>query len=1053
MLAASQPMFVAWGRGRTLLYNDAYASLMGRKPAGIGQDLLDVWFEIRDDLTPIVEAVYAGRPVHMDDIELLVERSGYPEEAHFAFSYTPVRNEDGEVAGFFCACMETSAQVFAERRRAALLSLDERLRDVTDPAKIAYTSTELLGEKLGACRVGYGEFNTEAGTISVNASWSAPALPTVSGVYSFADYGSYVADLARGEVVAVADVSADQRTARQTAAFTALGIRAHLDVPIVENGRTVAEVFVHSPTPRHWGESDIALARDFAERSRGVIARRAAEAKLQEHETRLRAVQDASIDGFMLLDSVRGANGRIVDFRWVHVNAAAAAIVGRPVDWFPGKLMLEHMPGNIETGLFDAYVRVVETGEPWTSEFGYDRDGVNVYLRLVAAKAGDGFAVNFADLSERKRSEERLRESEARYRTLFDTIDEAFSVIEFIDGPSGPMSDFVHVQVNPAFRRQTGLGDVVGSTGSQIMGADETREWVKLLRHSLESGEAVRFERELMVAGRTMEGACFRVEPPEKRQVAVLFRDISERKRTEDALRESEARFRNVADHAPVMMWVTDADGFCTYLNKGWYEFTGQTPEESEGFGWLGATHPDDKAEAERVFLRSNARHEAFRIEYRLRRRDGRYRWAIDGASPRFDASGSFLGFVGSVVDIDDRGEMEERLRELNETLEARVAERTRELEQAHEQLRQSQKLESMGQLTGGVAHDFNNLLTPIVGALDLLQRKGVGGAREQRLIAGAAQSADRAKTLVQRLLAFARRQPLQSASVDLVPLVRGMAELVRSTTGPHIEVVVDAPDGLPPAHVDSNQLEMAILNLAVNARDAMPDGGTLTIAVRGEDVVTGQDIDLEPGHYLRLSVIDTGEGMDEATVRRAIEPFFSTKGIGKGTGLGLSMVHGLASQLGGALTIQSAPGQGTRIELWLKQGTDSATSINQPAISPHEPKESGTVLLVDDEESVRLMAADMLTDLGFAVIEAACADQALNLVDDGLAPDVLVTDHLMPGMTGTRLAELMASRFPETKILIMSGYAEAEGIAVQFARLNKPFRREELAHSLAALK
>jgi signal transduction histidine kinase len=245
----------------------------------------------------------------------------------------------------------------------------------------------------------------------------------------------------------------------------------------------------------------------------------------------------------------------------------------------------------------------------------------------------------------------------------------------------------------------------------------------------------------------------------------------------------------------------------------------------------------------------------------------------------------------------------------------ARISEQER-LAEAEAQLRQVQKMEAMGQLTGGVAHDFNNLLTPIVGALDMLQRKEVGGDREKRLIAGAVQSAERARTLVQRLLAFARRQPLQATAVDVAGLVRGMAELIASTSGPQIKVAIDVPDSLPHAKADPNQLELALLNLAVNARDAMPEGGTLRISADEEQVGSGHRSGLKSGRYLRLSVADTGVGMDEAVLARAVEPFFSTKGVGKGTGLGLSMVHGLASQLGGATEIESRRGSGTNIEV-----------------------------------------------------------------------------------------------------------------------------------------
>jgi PAS domain S-box-containing protein len=371
----------------------------------------------------------------------------------------------------------------------------------------------------------------------------------------------------------------------------------------------------------------------------------------------------------------------------------------------------------------------------------------------------------------------------------------------------------------------------------------------------------------------------------------------------------------------------------------------------------------------------------------------------------------------------------------------------------AEEALRQSQKMEAMGQLTGGVAHDFNNLLTPIVGALDMLQRKGVGGAREQRLIAGASQSAERARTLVQRLLAFARRQPLQPVAVDLSKLVAGMAELISSTTGPQIKVVVDAAQDLPPAKADPNQLEMAVLNLAVNARDAMPEGGTLRISVEAATVGRQHRSQLKPGRYLVLSVADTGTGMDEATLARAVEPFFSTKGVGKGTGLGLSMVHGLALQLGGAVTIRSTVGVGTNVELWLPQGKSASAATEAAAAEEAELVGRGTVLLVDDEDVVRLSTADMLIELGYEVVEASSAEEALRLLNRGLNPQLVVTDHLMPGMSGTELARTVQSQRQGIKVLVISGYAETTGIAPDLPRLGKPFRNAELAASLSALK
>ena len=434
-------------------------------------------------------------------------------------------------------------------------------------------------------------------------------------------------------------------------------------------------------------------------------------------------------------------------------------------------------------------------------------------------------------------------------------------------------------------------------------------------------------------------------------------------------------------------------------------------------------------------------------VEVRYAWPDRPARWFEIDAYPVPDGVAAFYRNVSA------RKEAEDALRELNITLERKVEDRTRELMSVEEALRQAQKMEAMGQLTGGVAHDFNNLLTPIVATLDMLQRRGVGGEREQRLIAGAAQSADRAKTLVQRLLAFARRQPLQPVAVDVSKLISGMADLITSISGPQIKVVVDMAEGLAAAKADPNQLEMALLNLSVNARDAMPEGGILRISAGAMEVGDDNPAKLQSGRYIRLSIADSGVGMDEATLARAIEPFFSTKGVGKGTGLGLSMVHGLASQLNGAMTIQSRKGAGTNVELWLpvsQTAPDMPGAVDGAATAEAE---AGLVLLVDDEELVRMSTAELLAGLGYAVVEAASAEEAIRLLRDGVRPDLLVTDHLMAGMNGTDLARLVLSELPTVRVLIVSGYAESEGIAPDLPRLTKPFREDELASVLTSVQ
>ena len=400
---------------------------------------------------------------------------------------------------------------------------------------------------------------------------------------------------------------------------------------------------------------------------------------------------------------------------------------------------------------------------------------------------------------------------------------------------------------------------------------------------------------------------------------------------------------------------------------------------------------------------------------------------------PLRDAAGAQIGAFQFATDVTAR------LRD-----QARLA-------QAQAALLQTQKLEAMGQLTGGVAHDFNNLLTPIIGSLDILHRRSFGGARELRLIDAAFQSAQRAKVLVQRLLAFARRQPLQSTAVDVGTLIKGLADLINSTVGPQIGVNVEVADDLPFAKADPNQLEMAVLNLAVNARDAMVGPGVIDISIAAEVLEDGDVADLKSGRYVRLRVADTGHGMDEATLARAIEPFFSTKGVGQGTGLGLSMAHGLAIQLGGALTIASQLGKGTEVSIWLPE-CDEQPADSDGTRGPQRSHGAGTALLVDDEACIRVSTAEMLNGMGFAVREAQSAESALAAIDGGLAPELLITDHLMPGMTGVQLARLVRKRWPNIKTLIVSGFADVDGIDPSFPRLTKPFMQSELETALAKL-
>ncbi|HEX4183588.1 MAG TPA: response regulator [Caulobacteraceae bacterium] len=393
-------------------------------------------------------------------------------------------------------------------------------------------------------------------------------------------------------------------------------------------------------------------------------------------------------------------------------------------------------------------------------------------------------------------------------------------------------------------------------------------------------------------------------------------------------------------------------------------------------------------------------------------------------------------------------------LEALNRELEARIEQRTREREDALAQLFEAQKIDTIGQLTGGVAHDFNNLLMAMLGSLEMLKKRIADDPRAHRLLDNAIKGAERGAALTQRLLAFARRQELRPEAISVAELVASMNDLLNRSLGPTITIVHDTPDRLAPVMADGNQLELALLNLALNARDAMPEGGVLTISAEDEVVSTDTVIDLKPGHYIRLSVSDTGCGMDAETLARAAEPFFTTKGTGKGTGLGLSMVHGLAAQLGGALRIRSSPGDGSRVDLFLPRSDQRAVPVRQGALAASfGPTTRATILLVDDDALVATGTAAMLEDLGHEVVEASTGAEALDLLESHPGIDMVITDQAMPGMTGVELAKLIQIRFPNLPIVLASGYAElpqaAAGVS-PLPRLSKPFFQHDLAAVIA---
>ena len=644
--------------------------------------------------------------------------------------------------------------------------------------------------------------------------------------------------------------------------------------------------------------------------------------------------------------------------------------------------------------------------------------------------------------------------------------------------------------------------------------------------------------------------------------------DITDRKVADDTIRESESRFRMLAQAIPNQVWTASPDGKLDWLNQKVYDYSGLSEEQLLGDGWALLVHSEDIARVGAEWQRSLELGQRYETEFRIRRHDGVYRWHIVRALPTATNAGT--RWLGTNTDIEDQKSLQEALSELNVSLERRVEERTRDrdrmwrlstdlilvaqhdgkilavnpawrnvlgweeheltrmsfmqlvhgddrpgtlveagrlsaglvtqrfenryrhrdgsyrviswiavpdgdlihavgrdisaereaaqaLREAEERLRQSQKMEALGQLTGGIAHDFNNLLQGISGSIEVVKKRIAAGRADDvgRFMDSATNSAHRAAALIHRLLAFARRQSLDSKLVDVNALVTSMEELLRRTLGENIALDVQVGSGTWPARSDENQLESAILNLAINARDAMPKGGTLTITTRNEtldDAYTRLHEGLEPGDYSVTSVRDTGTGMPPDVLAKVFEPFFTTKPIGQGTGLGLSMIYGFAKQSGGHVRIDSRVGQGTTVNLYLPRH-----GLNQQALADNSEDdalvkgEGETVLVVEDDSAVRLIVLDELNELGYRTLEAVDGQTAIPILQSPRKIDLLITDVGLPGMNGRQIAEIARQHHPRLPVLFMTGYAEnaasrSEFLAPGMEMISKPFAMEALA-------
>ncbi|WP_176556386.1 hybrid sensor histidine kinase/response regulator [Rubellimicrobium rubrum] len=590
---------------------------------------------------------------------------------------------------------------------------------------------------------------------------------------------------------------------------------------------------------------------------------------------------------------------------------------------------------------------------------------------------------------------------------------------------------FALTDVNEAFLHMTGFTrqEALGKTWQELTPPEFHEATWKAVNEVTSLGETTPYEKQYVRKDGSRWWGLFAARKGGDEVVEFVL-DITARKEAEAALRLSEARFRAAVEAMQGRLWTNDATGRMVGEQPGWAALTGQSFDEYQGYGWTSAVHPDDVEPTVEAWRVAVAAQRPFGIEHRVRRQDGAWRLFALRALPARDDTGEVREWVGVHTDISNRRAREAELRELNETLEMRVAQAVAERAHAEEALRQSQKMEAVGQLTGGLAHDFNNLLTGITGSLDLMGtrlRQGRTGELE-RYIGAAMTSAQRAAALTHRLLAFSRRQPLDPKPVEANRLLADMEDMVKRTHGPGIALEMKLAGNLWRTLCDPVQLESAILNLCINARDAMVEGGKLTIETANihlEEACVAPH-DMTPGSYVTISVVDNGAGMSPEVLARAFDPFFTTKPIGQGTGLGLSMVYGFAKQSEGHVRVISNEGQGTTVKLYLPRHRGEASDEDEGTGLASVPRaEAGeTVLVVEDEPVVRALIIEVLNDLGYQALEAADGPSGLRLAQSGQRIDLLVTDVGLPGLNGRQLADQARLTRPNLKVLFITGYA-----------------------------
>lgn len=1052
---------VHWGPELRILYNDAYApALAERHPWALGQPFSDVWAEIWNVLGPqIGTVVTTGQGFSTGRQLLKMNRRDRIEDTWWVYSFAPLRDDAGAVAGIFVTALDlTEAHVAQE----ALRESEARYRTLFETIDEGFCVIQFVDGPHGPL--------SDYVHVEANSAYTANAgIPDIVGkrlreIVGDDEAGAWAETYGRvlvtGEPVRFERELLATGRHLELAAFRVeppqLRQVAVLFKDVTERKRTEERLAASEARQRFL----VALGDQLRDLADPGSITDTATALLGEHLGAARVGYADIQDGVAY-----------VERDWT--DGLAISIVGaHPLAQFGDAMAAEMSAGR--TIRVDDIAKHPLTGKGVTEAFA--ALGTQAAITPTLVKNGQPVAVLFVHAAaprrwsdeqvelveevaertwaavERARAEAASQASDARYQTLFESIESGFCVVEVRFDAPGSRIDYRVIEANPAFYQQTGFPAAILGAWLRSAAPELEEHWYETYGRVARTGEPERFEQGSDMLGRWFDVNAFRVGAPDERRVAILFNDISARKVADKHLRElNETLEQRVAERTAERdrVWklsrdpllIADVQGRWISASPAWSDILGWSQAELVGRTSAWMEHPDDRKKTREEVSHLATGGVTMRFENRFRTRDGEYRWFAWTAVQE-----------GELLYATARDITEDKARQA-------------ELEAAQEALRQSQKMEAVGQLTGGLAHDFNNLLAGISGSLDMMQTRIQQGriAELDKYMVGAQGAARRAAALTHRLLAFSRRQTLEPKPTDLNRLVVEMEDLIRRTVGPEILVESVAKAGLWSTLVDPNQLENALLNLCLNARDAMPDGGKITIETgnRWLDDRAAKERDLAPGQYISLCVSDNGTGMSKETAARAFDPFFTTKPIGVGTGLGLSMIYGFARQSGGQVRIYSEVGKGTMVCIYLPRHGEEAAI--EPAASEQEDdatraQTGQTVLVVDDEALIRMLIVDVLEELGYTTIEAGDGPQAMKVIHSKTRIDLIITDVGLPnGMNGRQIADAAREIRPDLKVLFVTGYAENAVLShghldPGMQVITKPFEVSALARKIKEL-